>query len=164
MERSGAAVVTLETARTVSSASMSGVPQALLRDPMFRQFFGLSGNGAPQARVQRGQGSGVLFAAEGLLLTNAHVVENADQLTVGLADGRRVTERAGRHATAAHDSARQQQSERARARDVHYYGSVPSNVDGSMRRSATHYYRRQTYYPLSEYKYEVVVRSSATDR
>lgn len=90
VERSGAAVVTLETARTVSSASMSGVPQALLRDPMFRQFFGLSGNGAPQARVQRGQGSGVLFAAEGLLLTNAHVVENADQLTVGLADGRRV--------------------------------------------------------------------------
>ena len=69
---------------------MSGVPQALLRDPMFRQFFGLSGGGAPQSRVQRGQGSGVLFAAEGLLLTNAHVVENADQLTVGLADGRRV--------------------------------------------------------------------------
>merc|ERR1711991_400201 len=77
-------------ARTVSSPSMSGVPQALLRDPMFRQFFGLSGGGAPQSRVQRGQGSGVLFASEGLLLTNAHVVENADQLTVGLADGRRV--------------------------------------------------------------------------
>ena len=57
---------------------------------MFRQFFGLKGGRAPSSQVQRGQGSGVLFDSEGLLLTNAHVVENADQLMVGLADGRRV--------------------------------------------------------------------------
>ena len=56
---------------------------------MFRQFFGLKGGRLP-SQVQRGQGSGVLFDSEGLLLTNAHVVENADQLMVGLADGRRV--------------------------------------------------------------------------
>lgn len=90
VQRSGPAVVTLETARTVQGPSVSGLPQGLLRDPMFRQFFGLSGGMSPQSRVQRGQGSGVLFAEEGLLLTNAHVVDNADQLTVGLADGRRV--------------------------------------------------------------------------
>jgi S1-C subfamily serine protease len=40
--------------------------------------------------VQRGQGSGVLFDSQGLLLTNAHVVEGAEELTVGLSDGRRV--------------------------------------------------------------------------
>ena len=95
VQRSGPAVVTLETARTVRPAAVSGLPRGLLQDPMFRQFFGLQGGdrqggAVPQSRVQRGQGSGVLFAAEGLLLTNAHVVENADQLTVGLADGRRV--------------------------------------------------------------------------
>ena len=90
VQRSGPAVVTLETARTVRGPSVSGLPQGLLTDPMFRQFFGLPGGMSPQSRVQRGQGSGVLFAEEGLLLTNAHVVDNADQLTVGLADGRRV--------------------------------------------------------------------------
>ncbi len=90
VQRSGPAVVTLETSRTMPSASVSGLPKALLQDPMFRQFFGLQGGRAPSPQVQRGQGSGVLFDAKGLLLTNAHVVDNADQLTVGLADGRRV--------------------------------------------------------------------------
>ena len=86
--RTGPAVVTLETARTVQR---SGLPSGLLRDPLFRRFFGdAMGSGTPRERVQRGQGSGVLFSSDGLLLTNAHVVEGADQLTVGLSDGRRV--------------------------------------------------------------------------
>jgi S1-C subfamily serine protease len=72
------------------TSSVSGLPPALLQDPMFRQFFGLKGGRAPSSQVQRGQGSGVLFDSQGLLLTNAHVVDNADQLMVGLADGRRV--------------------------------------------------------------------------
>ena len=45
----------------------------------------------PRSRVQRGQGSGVIFDPKGLLLTNAHVVEGADQLQVELTDGRRVS-------------------------------------------------------------------------
>ena len=90
VQRSGPAVVTLETSRSMPTRSVSGLPPALLQDPMFRQFFGLQGGRAPSSQVQRGQGSGVLFDSEGLLLTNAHVVENADQLMVGLADGRRV--------------------------------------------------------------------------
>ena len=85
--RSGPAVVTLETSRTVQS---SGLPSGLLADPLFRHFFGDSVKSTPRQRVQRGQGSGVLFSSDGLLLTNAHVVEGADQLTVGLSDGRRV--------------------------------------------------------------------------
>ena len=59
-------------------------------DPLFRHFFGVPGASAPRSRVQRGQGSGVIFDAEGLLLTNAHVVEGADTLQVELTDGRSV--------------------------------------------------------------------------
>ena len=90
VERSGPAVVTLETARTVTSTGMRGLPKGLLMDPLFRHFFGVPGTAPPRSRVQRGQGSGVIFDAEGLLLTNAHVVEGADTLQVGLTDGRSV--------------------------------------------------------------------------
>ena len=41
--------------------------------------------------MQRGQGSGVIFDSTGLLLTNAHVVEGAETLSVELTDGRRLT-------------------------------------------------------------------------
>jgi S1-C subfamily serine protease len=58
-------------------------------DPFFRRFFQAPGARTPQQRVQRGQGSGVIFDAKGLLLTNAHVVEGADTLSVELTDGRR---------------------------------------------------------------------------
>lgn len=91
VERSGPAVVTLETARTVKSPGMAGVPRGLLMDPLFRHFFGAPGAMGPRSRVQRGQGSGVIFDPKGLLLTNAHVVEGADQLQVELTDGRRVS-------------------------------------------------------------------------
>ena len=88
--RSGPAVVTLETSRTVRSMGMAGLPQGLLADPLFQHFFGLPGRVSPRSRIERGQGSGVIFSAEGLVLTNAHVVEKTDQLMVGLPDGRRV--------------------------------------------------------------------------
>ena len=87
--RSGPAVVTLETARTVQRSAISGIPRGLLMDPFFRRFFQAPGARPPQQRVQRGQGSGVIFDAKGLLLTNAHVVEGADTLSVELTDGRR---------------------------------------------------------------------------
>ena len=93
VKRSGPAVVSLETARTVNQSSVAGVPPALMQDPLFRHFFGIPRATAPRSRVQRGQGSGVIFDAKGLLLTNAHVVEGADQLTVDLSDGRRVPAR-----------------------------------------------------------------------
>ncbi len=52
-------------------------------DPRFRFFFG---DGAPQQQV--GLGSGVIVAPEGYLLTNQHVVEDATEIEVQLADGR----------------------------------------------------------------------------
>lgn len=84
-------MVTLETQRTVRTAAGSGLPEGLMIDPFFQRFFGLQGSAPPRARVERGQGSGVIFDGQGLVLTNAHVVENMDRVMVGLPDGRRVS-------------------------------------------------------------------------
>lgn len=55
-------------------------------DPFFRRFFDQRRN---QTRKRQGLGSGVVFdAADGLILTNAHVIEGADKITVNLKDGR----------------------------------------------------------------------------
>ena len=92
VRRSGPAVVTIDTERTVEvSASRQGASGSLLDDPGFREFFGLpQRTSPPPRRTERGQGSGFIIAADGLLLTNAHVVEKTDRVTVGLHDGRRV--------------------------------------------------------------------------
>ena len=89
VRRSGPAVVTVETVRTVSSSGQGGAA-ALLNDPFFRQFFGLPPTAMqPSQRTERGQGSGVIIQADGLVLTNAHVVEGSDRVTVGLPGGQR---------------------------------------------------------------------------
>ena len=93
VKRSGPAVVTLETQRTVQTGGIPGVPRGLLMDPFFRRFFGFQGSVIPRSRVETGQGSGVIYEASGLVLTNAHVVDKADKVIVGLPDGRRVSAR-----------------------------------------------------------------------
>ena len=66
----------------------------LLSDPFFRRFFGLPEEPQPQEREFRAAGSGVVVdAATGHILTNNHVVENADEITIVLADGRRLDAR-----------------------------------------------------------------------
>ena len=90
VRRAGPAVVTIDTERTVAVPGAIGLPRGLMADPLFRQFFGLPQAQPPSQRTERGQGSGVIFQAEGLILTNAHVVEKSDRVTVGLRDGRRV--------------------------------------------------------------------------
>ena len=87
---SGNAVVTIETERKVLSSREGVFPPGILNDPYFERFFGLRGLQIPRSRIEKGQGSGVIFSQEGLVLTNAHVIENIDQLIVGLSDGRRV--------------------------------------------------------------------------
>ena len=57
-----------------------------MADPFFRQFFG--GGGMPREQVQRSLGSGVLVDASGLIVTNYHVIENASDVKVALADKR----------------------------------------------------------------------------
>ncbi len=90
IRRAGPAVVTIDTERTVQSAATGGLPPGLLNDPLFRQFFGIPQQGAPSRRTERGQGSGVILQADGLVLTNAHVVDQIDRVTVGLENGQRV--------------------------------------------------------------------------
>ena len=90
LDISGNAVVTIETERKVLSSSEGIFPPGILNDPYFERFFGLRGLKVPRSRIEKGQGSGVIFSEEGLVLTNAHVVEDTDQLIVGLSDGRRV--------------------------------------------------------------------------
>ncbi|KQY90666.1 Do family serine endopeptidase [Pelomonas sp. Root1444] len=59
-------------------------------DPFFRFFRGIPGLRMPQQGPQpfRGQGSGFIISADGLVLTNAHVVRDAKQVTVKLSDRR----------------------------------------------------------------------------
>ena len=92
VRRAGPSIVTIDTERTVRVPGMAqGLPAPLLNDPLFRQFFGLPQFMVPPSqRVERGQGSGFIFEPGGLILTNAHVVEKSDKVTVGLQDGRRV--------------------------------------------------------------------------
>jgi serine protease Do/serine protease DegQ len=58
-------------------------------DPDFRRFFGMPPGGAPREREFRSAGSGVIVDARGgYIVTNAHVVENAKEITVTLVDDR----------------------------------------------------------------------------
>ncbi len=78
-------------ASVVSIAIRAPVAQkdSMFDEPMLRQFFGLPG--LPQDMQSFAAGSGVVFDDRlGLIVTNYHVVENADQITVTLLDGREV--------------------------------------------------------------------------
>ncbi|MER3432787.1 MAG: serine protease [Leptolyngbya sp. ERB_1_1] len=83
VERVGPAVVRINASRTVQSR----VPE-IFNDPFFRQFFGADVPTAPSRRVERGTGSGFVISADGLILTNAHVVSGADTVSVTMKDGR----------------------------------------------------------------------------
>ena len=60
----------------------------LFDDPFFREFFGGGLPGIPQERVRNSLGSGVIVGADGRIVTNSHVIENATDIRVVLADGR----------------------------------------------------------------------------
>jgi len=74
------AVVNVYAAKVVQNRN------PLLEDPIFRRFFG--GGGPQPEQIQRSLGSGVMVDASGLVVTNNHVIEGADQVKVALADKR----------------------------------------------------------------------------
>jgi serine protease Do len=69
-------------ARSVVQAPMN----PLMQDPLFQRFFGVS----PEfrQRVQQSLGSGVIVRADGIILTNNHVIEGGQDIVVALADKR----------------------------------------------------------------------------
>jgi Do/DeqQ family serine protease len=83
VDRVGPAVVRIDTERTVSRNL-----DPVMEDPLFRRFFGEDFRSqSPRQERLRGQGSGFVIDKSGTVLTNAHVVDKADRVTVTLNDG-----------------------------------------------------------------------------
>ena len=71
----------------ISSKTRVRVRNPFADDPFFRQFFGMQN--MPRERIEQSLGSGVIIdAAKGYVVTNNHVVEGADDISVTLHDGR----------------------------------------------------------------------------
>ncbi len=84
VERVGVAVVRIDTERLVTRNI-----DPFFDDPFFRRFFGDEFQSrSPQQERLRGQGSGFIIDRGGIILTNSHVVNQADKVTVTLKDGR----------------------------------------------------------------------------
>ena len=60
----------------------------LLNNPNFRDLLGLGGQLEEQTKRKTGLGSGVIISPEGYILTNHHVIAAADEIEIGLNDGR----------------------------------------------------------------------------
>ena len=86
VERTGAAVVTIDTQRYVKKRNFPRNSQLFL-DPYFERFFGLDLPNENRPRIEQNQGSGFIFA-DGLVMTNAHVVNASDKVIVGLTNGK----------------------------------------------------------------------------
>lgn len=86
------AVVHIKVEKTAKrSGRRSQLPEEMFNHPFFEQFFGPQQQRRQQPQQeykQRGQGSGFIISKEGYILTNNHVVENADSIKVTLSDDR----------------------------------------------------------------------------
>lgn len=86
VQKVGPAVVRIDASRQISA----NLP-VNSSNPLFRRFFGNNGEQNPHSeipdRIERGTGSGFIIAADGRLITNAHVVNDAETVQVTLKDG-----------------------------------------------------------------------------
>ncbi len=85
VQKVGNTIVRIDTEKTVVRRQTD----PLFSDPLFRDFFGDGSYGMnPREDHLRGQGSGFIIDGSGIILTNAHVVNDADTVSVTLKDGR----------------------------------------------------------------------------
>ena len=87
VKRVSPAVVNVATRGTIKESAGQGNP--LLDDPFFRKFFNVPPGAPPRERQFQSAGSGVIVDAKnGYIITNYHVVENANEITITLLDNR----------------------------------------------------------------------------
>ncbi len=88
LERSMPAVVNISTSTNILVSE-----NPLMQDPVFRQFFNIPNQQQQQRQQQKNSlGSGVIIDShQGLVLTNNHVIDKADKITVTLNDGRQLS-------------------------------------------------------------------------
>jgi Do/DeqQ family serine protease len=86
VQRVAPAVVNVYAAKAMAAQARN----PLFEDPLFRRFFGgpPGAPGGPGGPMQRSLGSGVIVDPSGLIMTNNHVIEGADQIKISLSDKR----------------------------------------------------------------------------
>ncbi|MDX9707647.1 MAG: DegQ family serine endoprotease [Azospira sp.] len=91
VEKQGAAVVNISTTQVIKGRNMQSPFPFDEDDPMFdlfRRFMPPQGRSAPRDFEHRSLGSGFILSSDGYILTNAHVVDGADEVVVKLTDKR----------------------------------------------------------------------------
>jgi Do/DeqQ family serine protease len=84
VKKTSPAVVNIYTKRTVTQRV-----SPFMADPLFQRFFGnMAPQGLSREQIQSSLGSGVIVEADGLIVTNSHVIKGADEIVAVLNDGR----------------------------------------------------------------------------